>query len=121
MSTNPPPVNFERVEEMAEGDADFRAELISALFKSLSELKEKYLEGAEKHDLEILSQIRHKVKPALALFEIQTVEGIIQEGKQILQEQGFGEAFLEHLSQFLDAIDDAVAVVEAELGNTPEA
>ncbi|EMS31924.1 hypothetical protein C943_01659 [Mariniradius saccharolyticus AK6] len=121
MSTNPPPVNFDRVEEMAEGDADFRAELISALFKSLSELKEKYLEGAEKHDLEILSQIRHKVKPALALFEIQTVESIIQEGKQILQNQGFGEAFLEHLAQFLDAIDDAVAVVEAELGNTPEA
>lgn len=120
MSTNPPPVNFERVEEMAEGDADFRAELISALFKSLSELKEKYLEGAEKHDLEIISQIRHKVKPALALFEIQTVESIIQDGKHILQEEGFGDAFLEHLGQFLDAIDAAIDVVQAELGRTPE-
>lgn len=120
MSIKPPPVNFERVEEMAEGDADFKAELISALYHSLSELKEKYLEGAENQDLEILSQIRHKVKPALALFEIQTVEGIIQEGKIILQEQGFGETFLEHLSLFLDAIDEAIALVKTELGETSE-
>jgi translation elongation factor EF-G len=119
MSTNPP-VNFERVEEMAEGDADFRAELIAALFKSLTELKEKYLEGAERQDLEILSQIRHKVKPALALFEIQTVDQIIQEGKHLLHEQGFGTAFLEHLGQFLDAMDEAIALVEAEMGNTME-
>lgn len=116
MSDIPPPVNFERVEEMAEGDADFRAELVSALFKSLSELKEKYLEGAEKTDLEILSQIRHKVKPALALFEIQTLESILHEGKGILHDQGFNDAFLEHISAFIDAVDEAIAYVKAELG-----
>jgi translation elongation factor EF-G len=102
------PVNFERIDEMAEGDADFRAELVSALFKSLSELKEKYLEGAELKDAEIISQIRHKVKPALELFEIKKLETIIKEGKDILHENGFNEDFMEHLDAFLDAVQDAI-------------
>ena len=109
------PVNFERIVEMAEGDADFRAELISALFKSLSELKEKYLEGAELKDAEIISQIRHKVKPALELFEIQKLEAIIKEGKEILLEKGFNEDFLEHLDAFLDAVQDAIDQVSQSM------
>ena len=100
------PINFERIDEMAEGDADFRAELVSALFKSLSELKEKYIEGAELKDAEIISQIRHKVKPALELFEIKKLENIIKEGKDILNETGFSEDFLVHLDGCsADAID----------------
>ena len=109
------PVNFERIDEMAEGDADFRAELVSALFKSLSELKEKYLEGAELKDAEIISQIRHKVKPALELFEINKVESVIKEGKDILSEEGFSEKFLEHLDAFLDAVQDAIDQVSQSM------
>jgi hypothetical protein len=47
MQNSQSPVNFDRIEEMSEGDAEFKAELVAALFKSLSELKEKYLEGSE--------------------------------------------------------------------------
>lgn len=109
------PINFEKIDEMAEGDADFRAELVSALFKSLTELKEKYLEGAEQKDLEIISQIRHKVKPALSLFEIKKLEEVIQEGKDILTAHGFNEDFLEHLDGFLDAVQDAIDQVSPGL------
>lgn len=109
------PINFEKIDEMAEGDADFRAELVSALFKSLTELKEKYLEGAELKDMEIISQIRHKVKPALSMFEINKLEEILQEGKEILTEKGFNEDFLEHLDSFLDAVQDAIDQVSLSL------
>ncbi len=109
------PINFEKIDEMAEGDADFRAELVSALFKSLTELKEKYLEGAEQKDIEIISLIRHKVKPALSLFEIKKVEQIIQEGKDILSDSGFNEDFLEHLDSFLDAVQDAIDQVSQSM------
>ncbi|WP_373520370.1 hypothetical protein [Aquiflexum sp.] len=109
------PINFEKIDEMAEGDADFRAELVSALFKSLTELKEKYLEGAELKDMEIISQIRHKVKPALSMFEINKLEKVLQEGKDILTEFGFNEDFLEHLDGFLDAVQDAIDQVSLSL------
>lgn len=109
------PVNFEKIDEMAEGDADFRAELVSALFKTLTELKEKYLEGAELRDMEIISQIRHKVKPALSLFEIKKLEEVIQEGKDILTESGFNDDFLNHLDGFLDAVQDAIDQVSLSL------
>jgi translation elongation factor EF-G len=112
---NTPPINFDRIDEMAEGDAEFKAELVSALYKSLTELKEKYLEGAELKDIEILSQIRHKVKPALALFEIKRLDGIIQEGKEILTEKGFEQDFMEHLDSFLDAVQDAIDQVNVGL------
>jgi translation elongation factor EF-G len=115
MQNSQSPVNFDRIEEMSEGDAEFKAELVAALFKSLSELKEKYLEGSEMKDLEIISQIRHKVKPALALFEIDTLNNIIQEGKEIISEKGFNEDFMVHLEQFLDAVQEAIDQVESHL------
>jgi translation elongation factor EF-G len=115
MQNNQPPVNFERIDEMSEGDVEFRAELVTALFKSLSELKEKYLEGSEMKDLEIISQIRHKVKPALALFEINMLNSIIQEGKEIIAEKGFNEDFMVHLEQFLDAVQEAIDQVGSHM------
>ncbi|WP_113922213.1 hypothetical protein [Cognataquiflexum aquatile] len=115
MLENQLPVNFDRIEEMSEGDAEFKAELVSALYKSLSELKEKYLEGSELQDLEIISQIRHKVKPALALFEIDMLNAIIQEGKEIISEKGFNEDFMVHLGQFLDAVQEAIDQVGSHL------
>ncbi|MCL6261602.1 hypothetical protein M3O96_21055 [Aquiflexum sp. TKW24L] len=115
MLENHLPVNFDKIEEMSEGDAEFKAELINALYNSLSELKVKYLEGAESQDLEIISQIRHKVKPALTLFEIDILGGIIQEGKEIIVEKGFNQDFLHHLEQFLDAVQNAIDHVGTHL------
>lgn len=118
MQNNQPPVNFDRIEEMSEGDVEFKAELVSALFKSLSELRERYLQGSELQDLEIISQIRHKVKPALTLFEIDVLSNVIQEGKDIISEKGFQEEFMVHLEQFLDAVQEAIDQVGSYL--TPE-
>ncbi|MFD2036004.1 hypothetical protein ACFSKL_14460 [Belliella marina] len=110
-----PPLNFDRIDEMAEGDLEFRTELIAAIHTSLIELKEVYLEGAEKNDGEIIHLIRHKVKPTLALFEINPLSQIINDGKNIIAEKGFGQEFMEHLDAFLDAWQEAFDFVTKKM------
>lgn len=106
-----PPVSFDKIEEMTEGDAEFKAELISAIYFSLQELRQKYIEGAANHDTVIIQEIRHKVKPSLALFDMILLNEIIQDGKNIIENQGFNEAFMEHFDKFLDAVEDAIDYV----------
>lgn len=100
---------------MADGDADFKAELVAAIHASLVELKEKYLEGSEDQNEETIHLIRHKVKPTLALFEIDKLSNVIQEGKVIIAEKGFKEAFIEHLDAFLDAWQEAFDYINEKM------
>ncbi|MCH7411252.1 hypothetical protein MM239_17780 [Belliella sp. DSM 111904] len=108
------PINLSRVDEMAEGDVEFKRELLSALHTSLLELRDKYLEGSEKEDNEAIQQIRHKVKPTLAMFEMQKLERIVLQGKVVIEENGFKGEFLSHLESFLDAWQDAYDYLKAE-------
>lgn len=112
---NTPPINIDRVDEMAEGDNDFKSELIFAIYNSLTELKEKYLEGAEQNDQEIIQQIRHKVKPTLALFEIDRLNEIVISGKEIIEKNGFEGPFHPHMEEFLDAVQEALDHVKLYL------
>ncbi|EOZ98571.1 hypothetical protein A33Q_1225 [Indibacter alkaliphilus LW1] len=106
-----PPVSFEKIEEMTEGDAEFKSELITAIYFSLQELREKYIEGAENQDPVIIQEIRHKVKPSLSLFDMVLLSDIIQDGKEIIESQGFDESFMDHFDKFLDAVQDAIDYV----------
>jgi translation elongation factor EF-G len=106
-----PPINFDRIDEMTEGDADFKAELLTAIYNSLHELRDKYLEGSEQQNENTIQEIRHKVKPALSLFEINQINDILNDGKDILAEKGFSKEFIEHLDAFLDAVQDAIDFV----------
>lgn len=107
-----PPLNLDRIEEMSEGDAEFKAELISALFNSLHELKEKYILGAREQNTVLIQEIRHKVKPSLALFEMHDLSKIVYEGKDILEESGFSIAFRDHLIIFKHQVDAAIAYLK---------
>jgi hypothetical protein len=94
----------QRILKMAEGDDEFRVELIAAIYSGLQELKSIYAEGlAEKNEVKI-QQIRHKVKPTLAMFGFDELAKVIQEGKEILESEGFGTAFEDHFQIFLSAI-----------------
>jgi hypothetical protein len=102
-----------RILEMAEGDEDFRIELTDAIHKGLLELETKYMEGfLEKDELKI-QQIRHKVKPTLAMFEFEYLAVSIHEGKLLLESEGFGESFEAHFQQFMEAVKGAIEEVSA--------
>ncbi len=112
MSIYYPELN-QRILEMADGDDEFRIELTSAVYNGLVELQNVYTEGrAEKNEV-IIQQIRHKVKPTLAMFEFYQLSDSLQKGKMILESEGFGEAFEVHFQDFLDKIK--VALMEVSL------
>ena len=97
-------INLDRVEEMAEGDDDFRKELLRAIYTSIQELKIKYVEGLSSHNLEKLQQARHKIKPTLSLFELKKLNAILQEGKALVSAKGFEDLDL-HQNQFREITD----------------
>ncbi len=97
--------------EIAEGDEEFRAELVSAIYSGLQELKSVYADGfAEMNEVKI-QQIRHKVKPTLTMFGFDDLSLTIQEGKEILANQGFGAAFEVHFLIFLNKVEQTLEEV----------
>jgi len=90
---------------MAEGDLEFQSELIRAIYTSIQDLKNKYVEGLTSHNELILQQARHKIKPTLSLFELKKLKAILQEGKDIVSSTGF-DGLEQHQAQFEKAADD---------------
>lgn len=107
MSNYYPELN-QRILEMAEGDDEFRLELTSAIYNGLLELQSKYAEGIAAKDEVIIQQIRHKIKPTLSMFEFDQLAESLQEGKEILESEGFGPAFEVHFQGFLQKIEVAL-------------
>lgn len=98
-------INFHKVEEMAEGDMEFKSELLNAIYTSIQDLKKKYVEGLTLQNEEIIQQARHKIKPTLSLFELKKLNDILQEGKALVSSGGFDELEL-HQGKFLQATDE---------------
>jgi len=107
-------INLDRVEEMAEGDDDFRRELLRAIYTSIQEFKIKYVEGLSSHNLEKLQQARHKIKPTLSLFELKKLNTILQEGKAHVSAKGFEDLDL-HQNQFREITDELLKDLEEVL------
>lgn len=111
MSNCYPELN-QRILEMAEGDDEFRVELTSAIYTGLLELQEVYTEAVLAKDETRIQQIRHKIKPTLSMFEFDQLADALQQGKEILDSEGFGTAFEAHFQIFLTNVGEALAEVE---------
>jgi hypothetical protein len=98
--------------EISEGDEEFKSELTKAIHNGLNELKSIYSKGYQEKDSLIIQQIRHKVKPTLAMFEFEDLIVEIQKGKEILETQGFSENFSIHVSALDRLIDAAIYNVD---------
>ncbi len=88
------------IREMSDGDDEFSVELIAAIYNGLQELKSVYAQGIVEMNETKIQQIRHKTKPTLVMFEFDDLATTIQEGKEILENQGFGAAFEAHFLIF---------------------
>mgnify|MGYP002654299787 CR=1 FL=1 len=102
----------QRILEMSEGDEEFKVELTSAIYNGLVELETKYSEGLQNKDELKIQQIRHKLKPTLSMFEFNELTDSLQEGKTILETEGFGAAFELHFHDFLQKLKIAISEVE---------
>lgn len=104
-------INLNKVEEMAEGDMDFRAELLQALYTSIQDLQTKYVEGLSSQSEEALQQARHKIKPTVTLFELKKIQSVLLEGKAIVNGKGFA-ALGQHETQFIKVTDELLKELE---------
>ena len=111
MTSNFPELN-QRIEEMADGDEEFRLELTQAIHRGLIELKNVYAEGSSEKDIHKIQQIRHKLKPTLSMFDFDLLTQNLQEGKEILESSGFDDRFAIHLNQFIQHVEMAIKEVE---------
>lgn len=102
----------QRILEMSEGDDEFRVELTTAIYNGLVELATKYSEGLQNKDELKIQQIRHKLKPTLSMFEFDQLTDSLQEGKTILETEGFGVSFEMHFNDFLQKLKTAISEVE---------
>lgn len=100
-------INYQMVVEMAEGDKEFETELLDAIINSVKDLRKKYTEGIVAQSEDIIIQARHKIKPTLALFSLDKLSTVIEEGKAILQENDMqGPATDRHRAEFLEAVNE---------------
>ena len=102
----------QRIEEMCDGDEEFRLELTQAIYRGLLELKKVYTEGSQEKDMLKIQQIRHKLKPTLSMFDFELLTHNLQEGKELLESTGFEEKFYPHLTDFIEHVDQAIKEVE---------
>jgi len=111
MSLAYPELN-QHILDMAEGDEEFREDLTKAIHSGLIELQEKYAEGKQLKDDVIIQQIRHKVKPTLAMFGFDDLSEILIAGKDIIETSGFGDEFDSHFSLFQRKLKVAIQEVK---------
>jgi len=104
-------INISKVDEMAEGDEDFKAELLQAIYTSIRDLQTKYMEGLSAQDQEALQQARHKIKPTITLFELKKLQSVLLDGKMIVSTQGFGDIG-NHENQFIQVTNDIIKDLE---------
>ncbi|AGA79559.1 hypothetical protein Echvi_3336 [Echinicola vietnamensis DSM 17526] len=99
-------INMDKVHEMSEGDMEFQKELLQAIASSVEELRDRYEEGIEQRDEDLLHQARHKVKPTVTIFELRNLSQVLEEGKQIIRHDELEEKVNSHHEQFLKAVDE---------------
>lgn len=91
---------------IADGDEDFKLELTKAIHTGLIELKTVYKQGNDAKDEVTIQQIRHKMKPTLAMFDFDELIVEMQIGKDIVESEGFTDRFSAHVLK-MDKLVDA--------------
>lgn len=100
-------IDYGKIEEMVEGDEDFRTQLLEAILVAVKELQVSYLNGIEMEKEDIIKQARHKIKPTLTLFGLKALGSTLGEGKQLILKGGLNQDLNSHKTKFL-SVSNAV-------------
>ncbi|WP_194775576.1 hypothetical protein [Pararhodonellum marinum] len=98
-------IDYLKVDEMAEGDNEFRNELLEAIYHSIEDLRISYQFALATQNLEAIQQARHKVKPSLYLFGLDQLADILQKGKEMMESDGFSDEIELHRLEFIECTD----------------
>lgn len=82
-------IDFTKIEDMVEDDAEFRNQLLNAIVTAVEELESTYVNGIDAKDTDCVKQARHKIKPTLGLFGLKRLSHILSNGKKLMAEDKF--------------------------------
>jgi hypothetical protein len=99
-------IDYDKVEEMVEGDEEFRTQLFQAIQLAIRELQDTYTKGIMLKDADMIRQARHKIKPTLFLFGLETLNRSLSDGKRLMTAGGFDQDLSEHLRSFIAIINE---------------
>ena len=108
-------IDFQKIEEMVEGDSEFRKQLLEAIIVAVRELKTTYIKGIDHKNLDWIKQARHKIKPTMGLFDLQNLAIILGQGKRMISENGFSAELESHKKAFLSATNEILEEVNQNL------
>ena len=108
-------IDYEKVEDMVEGDEEFRTQLFQAILVAVKELRDTYSKGITQKDPDLIRQARHKIKPTLFLFGLEAINRTLSEGKRLIASDGFDQDLREHLDKFMQNTQTLLEEVESHL------
>lgn len=111
MSNRHKNIDFHKIEEIVEGDLEFRKQLLEAIILAVKELEVTYIKGIESKNLEWIKQARHKIKPTLGLFDLHNLAVVLGQGKRLMTDEGFTEELEAHKREFLKATREVLEEV----------
>lgn len=108
-------IDYDKVEDMVEGDDEFRHQLFQAIQVAIKELQVAYIAGIKAREFTLLRQARHKIKPTLQLFGLSPVSRVLGEGKRLIASGASNEELAEHLQRFIEMTDELLQEVERNI------
>ncbi len=107
-------IDYQKIEEMVEGDEDFRRQLLEAIILAIEELRQVYFQALEEENVEAIKQARHKIKPTLSLFGLKRLTKVLYVGKKVILEEGFQHSALDrHKEELNEASEDLLNDLKA--------
>lgn len=111
-------IDYEKIEDMVEGDEEFRTQLLEAILVAVRELQQAYVNGLDTKKEEVIKQARHKIKPTLTLFGLMGLASILGEGKQLIGNGNFEQDLEEHKQKFLAVCSAILKDIQQKLNPT---
>jgi hypothetical protein len=108
-------IDYEKIEDMVEGDEDFRSQLLEAIIVAVKELQESYIKGIDSKKEEIIKQARHKIKPTLTLFGLRALATTLGEGKQLITKGGPDRDLRSHKAKFISVTNAVLEDIAEKL------
>lgn len=115
MNTNKENIDYDKIEEMVEGDDEFRTQLLEAILVAVKELQDCYIKGIEMKKEEVIKQGRHKIKPTLILFGLKALATTLGEGKLLILNGGFEQDLEKHKKKFLSVSNAILEDIKTQL------
>jgi hypothetical protein len=110
-------IDYDKIEDMVEGDDEFRIQLLEAILVAVKELQGSYIKGIDTKSDEIIKQARHKIKPTLTLFGLVALSSTLGEGKLMIQKGGLEQDLEAHKLKFISVSDAILADIKQKLNN----